>query len=206
MKYIKVDRTFLSPTDVSQALEYIGHQKAFMLVDLEATCTEDDRFKSMFQSEILEFGVCVLQGDETHKHQIYVKPQLSAITDFCTKLTGISYETVKNAPYYDQACEQLQEIIKSYGSDLQCWGSYGQYDINKITNQSDLFRCINPIAGLKHMNIKTLAWSAANTKKAPGLGNALKQRGLDFEGSEHSGVDDAYNIARLLKYLLDNRN
>lgn len=56
------------------------------------------------------------------------------------------------------------------------------------------------------MNIKTLAWSAANTKKAPGLGNALKQRGLDFEGSEHSGVDDAYNIARLLKYLLDNRN
>ena len=203
MKHIKVERNFLTPSEITQAVEYIRGQKAFMLIDLEATCTEDERFKATFQSEILEFGVCVLQGEEVHKHQIYVKPQLSAITEFCTKLTGIHNYTVKDAPYYEQACEQLAAIIASYGTDLQCWGSYGQYDINKIKNQSELFRCVNPVEGLKHMNIKTLAWSAANTKKAPGLGNALKQRGLDFEGFEHSGVDDAYNIARLVKYLLN---
>ena len=36
-----------------------------------------------------------------------------------------------------------------------------------------------------------------------GMAAALKKIGLELEGTQHRGDDDAYNIARILRYMVE---
>merc|ERR1719436_2073239 len=47
--------------------------------------------------------------------------------------------------------------------------------------------------------------SNSNNNRLPGLQTMLDMLGLEFEGTPHSGVDDARNIARILIRLLRDR-
>jgi inhibitor of KinA sporulation pathway (predicted exonuclease) len=51
----------------------------------------------------------------------------------------------------------------------------------------------------QHLNIK--AMSMAILGKRMGVGKAITKLGLQFEGTQHRGVDDAVNAARILQYL-----
>lgn len=52
-------------------------------------------------------------------------------------------------------------------------------------------------AGAPHTNFKFLM------SERVGLDQALRQAGMQFEGTAHRGIDDACNIARLLPLLFD---
>jgi inhibitor of KinA sporulation pathway (predicted exonuclease) len=49
--------------------------------------------------------------------------------------------------------------------------------------------------------VKSL-YSVKFQKGGRGLGRALKEQGLAFDGRPHSGKDDAINTARLLKHII----
>lgn len=195
--------------ELNALLQLVRKNSHVLVVDLEATCTDTEKLKELFPSEIIEFGMCLLNLNtgELVKKQIYVKPQLSAVTDFCTQLTGISYETLKSAKYFEQAIEEVKAFITectTAASVCKMWGSFGKYDASMIARQCQLFKTQNPFKDLMHFNIKDINWADLQSRNSPGLDTAYRLRGLTMQGRHHSGVDDAVNISNLLKHILDN--
>ena len=53
-----------------------------------------------------------------------------------------------------------------------------------------------------HMNLKAEFSRALGLKKKLGIIPALRHLGLDFDGSPHRGIDDAKNIARIVRRVM----
>jgi len=49
------------------------------------------------------------------------------------------------------------------------------------------------------LNLKEAFTHAHGRRKKLGIGGALKHLGLEFDGSPHRGLDDARNIARIVR-------
>ncbi|KAK3813574.1 MAG: ribonuclease H-like domain-containing protein [Linnemannia elongata] len=89
----------------------------YLCFDVEATCELGFRFE--FPSEVIEFPVVLLDGstleivDEFHS---YVRPiHRPILSDFCIELTGISQETVDNAPTFVEVLARFEEWLTSHG-------------------------------------------------------------------------------------------
>ena len=199
------DRTRPTKTELVRGLEAISRFPKIAIIDLEATCTDNLDHKKVFFSEILEFGICILdlhtkQVDKTH--QVYVKPQISAITPFCEELTGINYAKVADSLFFREAYREVITFLKK--EKVPAWASFGAYDRSMIRKQCEFFNVhINELDSVPHFNVKDLVWSDIESKKGPGMSNALAHYGLSLEGRHHSGVDDAKNISKLLVHLLN---
>lgn len=183
------------------------------VVDLEATCYDKGEPQNL-PNEVIEVGVAVLDTTTMQvvdRLQVYVKPTLSYVTPFCTSLTGITPETVADAPTYTQCCETIDDWAKNYkvpGSDvvtpLTAWVSYGEADPNYFDRQSSSEGVLRPWTHLEYLNIKQLAgvFFGFGKKKNPGLKKAMGLAGIEMQGQHHSGCDDAFNTALLLAHML----
>ena len=172
-----------------------------IVMDLEATCWEDEKPPLDEIQEVIEVGFCLLDpatGEITDKRSILVKPRHSRIGEFCTKLTSIKETDVADAPYFDRACS----ILKSdYLSLTRPWASYGEFDRKLLASQCQRLGIPYPMSDV-HFNIKGLTALFTKTRRAPGMGVMLERFGLKFEGRPHRGVDDAFNAARLLHKMI----
>ncbi|MEL7234583.1 MAG: exonuclease domain-containing protein, partial [Chloroflexota bacterium] len=68
-----------------------------IVIDMEATCWRSNRRPPDQVSEIIEIGVCVLDLDTLEpdrKMSILVKPTLSTVSEFCTRLTSLTQAQV----------------------------------------------------------------------------------------------------------------
>lgn len=171
-----------------------------LVVDVEATCwegkTPDDQ-----ESEIIEVGICELnvQTKSIERNEgILVKPERSEISDFCTTLTSITPTMVETGMTFEQACDYIK---KEYLSTKRVWASYGAYDLNQFKRQADSFNVPYPF-GPSHINVKTLYAIQRSLVREEGMAGALRGLGLPLEGVHHRGVDDAKNIANILKHIL----
>lgn len=175
------------------------------IIDLEATCVEER--DPAYPNEIIEIGLVIWnrQTSSFLKKQIYVKPRLSSITPFCTQLTGISDATLSNATPFPQAIQTLNSALSQFPT-ITHWLSYGAYDKNQFQRQAQRDNtALGNFANIPHVNVKEQAWLALGNnpnRRPPGLSGALSSVGLSFIGSPHSGIDDAYNIARFTKEVL----
>ncbi|KAG0271983.1 3'-5' exoribonuclease 1, partial [Linnemannia exigua] len=107
----------------STALHKNSMYDYYLCFDVEATCELGFRFE--FPSEVIEFPVVLLDGstleivDEFHS---YVRPTHRPIlSDFCKELTGISQETVDNAPTFVEVLERFEEWLTSHGVIVSDW-------------------------------------------------------------------------------------
>lgn len=171
-----------------------------VVVDLEATCWKGHPPKGQI-SNIIEVGVCLLDistHEITKKRGILVKPSQSEVSPFCTELTTITQDLLdKEGVSLKEACEIL---VGEYNSPKRVWASFGNYDKTMFQKDCNLHKLKYPF-GKKHVNVKT--WFALKGKSGEmGMARALKQLELPLEGTHHRGVDDAYNIAKILKYCL----
>ncbi|KAG9073010.1 hypothetical protein KI688_000791 [Linnemannia hyalina] len=89
----------------------------YLCFDVEATCELGFRFE--FPSEVIEFPIVLLDGstleivDEFHS---YVRPiHRPILSDFCKELTGISQETVDNAPTFVEVLARFEDWLTSHG-------------------------------------------------------------------------------------------
>lgn len=168
-----------------------------IVIDLEATCwpTREDQY--MKYSEIIEVGICrlnVLTGDITDPRSIIVKPMFGEVSEFCTQLTGHTQEGV------DQGISLMRaiEILKTdYGFKNKMWASYGNYDRNKIVDECERKNIERPLP-TTHINISALATLKLRANMRVGLGQACARFGFEFQGRQHSGIDDAVMAARVL--------
>ncbi len=171
----------------------------YLIIDLEATCS-DDGTVPRDEMEIIEIGA-VMQNARTFEveseFQTFVHPvRHPKLTEFCTGLTGITQEQVAGAPSYHEALEALTRWMHAFPDALFC--SWGDYDRNQFRQDCEYHRVAYPF-GPEHLNLKAAFALAVGRRKKSGITDALRQVGMTFEGSHHRGIDDARNIARIVR-------
>lgn len=174
-----------------------------IVVDLEATCWEGDGDYQKQRSEIIEIGICkfdAYSGKIIANEGILVKPVRSEINEFCTRLTSITPQMVEaDGVSLSEACAMLE---KRYNSKQLTWASYGAYDRSMLKEQCAKFGIRYPMSG-HHINVKVLFAEVHGLNKGIGMSGALRILKLPLEGTHHRGVDDAKNIAKILRDLLE---
>jgi inhibitor of KinA sporulation pathway (predicted exonuclease) len=176
--------------------------KHILVVDVEATCWDNlppNKFPNT-RNEIIEIGLVVMDV-KTHeigeRRAIMVKPATTEISDFCTSLTTITPEMIEEygIPFPD-ACDILKKEYKSYRQIFASWGDYDRRAFEKNCAWNDV---ANPFG---NMNLNVKALFAAKYGYTGGQAKCGLDLGILMQGTAHRGVDDAYNIAKILQKLL----
>ena len=171
-----------------------------LVIDLESTCWEGPPPAGQV-SEIIEIGLVVVDVatlTRGEKRSILVKPVKSQVSEFCTRLTTLTAEHLKDAGTLADAAKILK---KEYLSQERLWASGGDYDRRQFERVCKEFNVGYPF-GISHLNVKTLFSVAHGLDREIGLDMAYQRLGLTMEGTHHRGDDDAWNIAGLLCGLL----
>jgi len=173
-----------------------------LIVDLEATCWENDRIPTGQKVDIIEIGICELNRTTkaiSKKQSIYVIPERSNINKFCTDLTGITPQLIEEKGiHFEEACEKIRD---EYDSTSLTWAGFGNFDKEQIMEQCDYLGIENPFSE-NYINIMHQFKAYNGLYKMMGLKRTLKAMNMDFEGNHHSGSDDAYNAAKILREIL----
>lgn len=174
-----------------------------LVVDIEATCWEGTKPEGM-ENDIIEIGACLLDiatGEISDVAGIMVKPERSMVSPFCTQLTTITQEQVdREGISFREACKILRD---KYQSQTRAWASFGAYDLKQFQRQGQALNVGYPF-GPSHINVKTLFALKKKLNHEEGMAGALEILGIPLEGTHHRGVDDAKNIAKILRWILNN--
>jgi inhibitor of KinA sporulation pathway (predicted exonuclease) len=174
-----------------------------LVVDLEATCWLGHPPDGQ-RSEVIEIGVAALDLAtlEIVQHGTrLIRPTDSEISPFCTELTHITPQMVEaEGVTYAEACQWLKD---TYQTDRRLWVSWGSDDLKMMQRECDARQVQMPFSPY-HQNLKRIYAKATKTKHGLGLVRTLESIGLTFEGTAHRGRDDAYNTARIARWLVQN--
>ena len=174
-----------------------------IVADFEATCWEGFDAPEGQTNEIIEMGICLLDPRATpieisDKRSILIKPTESVISEFCTQLTTITQEMVDTQGVsFEEACSILET---DYDSRNRMWVAWGGWDKRFLLKQCRRRNVRYPFSK-KHSNLKRVF--KENQGERLIFAKALEAVQIDAEGTAHRGDDDAYNSARLLKYLFE---
>ncbi|VVN91614.1 3'-5' exonuclease [Pseudomonas fluorescens] len=179
-------------------------------VDLEATCDEVDESGSKRplavvpdQMETIEVGLVVIDLETLEivdEFQRFVRPQINPVlTDFCKKLTSIQQADVDSARTYVEVGQELGAFIARYPN--AAWASWGDYDARQLERDAGFAACPSLLEGLPHFNARK--WHAGLYDNRPkSLKQTVESMGLDWKGTYHRGIDDARNVASIIKEML----
>ena len=173
-----------------------------LVVDVESTCWEGGYPQKGQMSEIIEVGLCsldIVQLRREDKCAIMVKPMKSHINEFCTELTSITPDMVEYAKPLSNACAILE---KEYDSRQRMWASWGDYDRNQFQRNCNEYGIRYPF-GPTHLNVRTLFSITLGMNHKLELDQAFRHLGWKLDGPLHRGVDDAWNTAKILAWLLN---
>jgi len=171
-----------------------------LVIDVESTCWEGPPPRGQI-SEIIEIGLCLVDVERlmrVEKRAILVRPQVSEVSEFCTRLTTITTQMAASGMSLEQSLDLLRN---EYHAEDRVFASWGDYDRNQFRRNCDYFRLKYPF-GPTHWNIKTLFALAHGLPREVGIDSACEILGRPLEGTHHRGVDDAWNIAGILCDLL----
>lgn len=175
-----------------------------LVIDIEASCWNGNPPEGMV-SDVIEFGLCLLDvhsGEISDNRGILVKPERSEISAFCTELTTITPELIAaEGLSYKEACALIR---KEYQGQSRAWASFGAYDLKHIQRQCQEMGVGYPLSP-SHINVKTLFALKNGLNHELGMAGALEHLGLPLEGTHHRGVDDARNIAKILRSILKDK-
>ncbi|GGS85344.1 DNA polymerase III [Nonomuraea spiralis] len=186
-------------------LGLMRHESALLnVIDVEATCWEGQPPPGSV-SEIIEIGLTVVDVSarcRVSRHRVLVRPVRSAVSEFCTELTGLTQAEVERGVTFAEACRIL---VGEFGAGERPWASWGEYDRRQFARQSRADGVAHPFGHpteRTHTNAKAVFAAAYGLHRKPGMDHALRIAGLPLEGRHHRGEDDAWNIAALVLDLL----
>ncbi|RSN11778.1 DNA polymerase III [Nonomuraea sp. WAC 01424] len=186
-------------------LGLMRHESALLnVIDVEATCWEGQPPPGSV-SEIIEIGLTVVDVSarrRVSRHRVLVRPVRSAVSEFCTELTGLTQAEVERGVTFAEACRIL---VGEFGAGERPWASWGEYDRRQFARQSQADGVAYPFGHpteRTHTNAKAVFAEAYGLHKKPGMDHALRVAGLPLEGRHHRGEDDAWNIAAIVLDLL----
>lgn len=174
------------------------------VIDVETTCWEFPEIKPDNEhQEIIEIGIAVIDTihlELVENNKFLIAPEKSRVTDFCTKLTGL---TRFNLQYQNNFPMSLDSFKENYDTNNRLFASWGDFDRKMFESNCKLYNCAYPF-GPRHLNIRHLFSLFYNISEELTIKQALNYLDLEFVGREHSGADDARNIATLFLSMLKN--
>jgi inhibitor of KinA sporulation pathway (predicted exonuclease) len=193
--------------------------KTVFVVDVESTCWErdpdfaDGELQGDQPNEIIEIGVAALDlktGAIFQRDSIVVKPRFTKVSKFCTKLTGWTQEAIDRGVDITEALVNFRESFKVTKDHV--WFSCGEYDrikLSSLTGKAGVHGLYgieahsNPFDLMRsHVNIKTLFAMKYKLNRELGMDAMLKYIDETLQGQHHSGADDAFNIAKIVRKVL----
>lgn len=174
----------------------------YLIVDLEATCTDSNEFPRS-QMEIIEIGAVAVNGTDftiIDEFSEFVKPTRNPVlTEFCRRLTSSRQCDVDKAGVFSIVCQRFHDWVARHPDGIFC--SWGNYDRNQLIQDCMRHRVPYPFASDYHINIKSRFAKQQGIGKKVGMQKALKLTGIPLEGTHHRGIDDARNMVKLLPYI-----
>lgn len=176
-----------------------------IVYDLEMTVQR----KHQHLAEVIEIGAVKVELADgkpviTDKFQSFVRPvKQPVLSKHTTQFTSIVQDDVERAPSFAQAIDAWTAWIGKHDPVYLCsWGPDDKYQLLKecrehrmaidwICNHNDIQQQYSKIA------------AGGETYRQIGLQRALEQLQLEFEGSPHRAIDDAYNTARVFTACFD---
>ncbi|MBW4616970.1 MAG: exonuclease domain-containing protein [Desmonostoc vinosum HA7617-LM4] len=173
----------------------------FLVVDVEATCSNDDSVPR-HGMEIIEIGAVMLNRETWEidsEYQQFVQPvRHPQLTKFCTELTSICQQDVDQAPQFPEVISHFREWLKSFPNYIFC--SWGNYDKKQFIQDCKFHNIPYPFAS-EHKNIKEEFSEYLCVSKKFGMAQALEYLGIELIGTHHRGIDDARNIASIYRHI-----
>lgn len=185
----------------------------YAVLDFECTCD----YQGWHQHEIIEFPVVFLNARTLQVDMVfrrYVRPtERPRLTEFCVQLTGIQQADIDRAPTLDVVLLEFSEFLEEHC--LVGWRSERSVKQRLFVictdGPWDVMKFLRPECMRKHIRLaewwgnwidvrSAFAHALACRRKC--ISEMLMTFGLTFEGRQHSGVDDAQNIARIVAELL----
>ncbi|KAL3118702.1 hypothetical protein niasHT_000524 [Heterodera trifolii] len=196
-----------------------------IVIDFECTC---EAGKYEYDNEIIEFPA-VLVSVKGRKiidtfHAV-IRPKTNPkLTEYCTKLTGITQQMVDEACTFPEVLDMFRDWMAKHGLDglhrvggscrRFCYITDGPWDIGKFL-QSDCLRWAMPLphdfrsfVNLRRAFVNFYCHARPGQPKPARLPSAelsemLKRLDMQFVGREHCGMDDTINIARIVIQMLN---
>ncbi len=153
--------------------------------------------------ETIEIGLVVIDLETLEivdEFQRFIRPQINPVlTDFCKQLTSIQQADVDSAGTYVDVGQELGAFIARFPN--AAWASWGDYDARQLERDAGLAACPSLLEGLPHFNARK--WHAGLYDNRPkGLKQTVESMGLVWQGTYHRGIDDARNVASIIKEML----
>ena len=174
-----------------------------LVIDFEATCWEVR--PDPFIQEIIEIGCAVVDPESlktASTYSAFIKPVYNPqLSDFCVSLTGITQSFLDiNGKPFKEVVDDFCSIVQP--EDIFC--SWGAFDYNIMKNNCEIFKCDYPFK-TGHVNVKPLLGRLMKNWRSSGIGlaKAIWKLGMTFQGQQHSGIDDAKNVVRVLSAVND---
>ena len=195
--------------------------KYLLILDFEATC---DVINRPNPQEIIEFPTLLYNVENRvieDSFHYYIKPNVhTKLSQFCTRLTGITQEQIDNDGI------QLKDALQRHNMWLQEANLIPQHKKENCSRHDEIHSFVYLICGdwdlktclpsqLEHMNEKVpnhfMKWlnvkkefAKLYNRKVGGMVDMLNELELELEGRHHSGIDDCHNIARICTKMLEN--
>ncbi|MDE1514212.1 MULTISPECIES: 3'-5' exonuclease [Vibrio] len=167
--------------------------------DLEMCCWNENGVGTT--GEIIEIGLAEIDlsaGEIVKRAQYFVKPDQDQISPFCAELTGITPRKIDKQGR--PLAEVIQSMVKNFGGSNKIYASWGRDDLILIKECQ--------AKGIKlpfqeFINLATL-FRIQQRLKDQRIGHraAQESQGIAWEGRQHSGYVDAYNLAKLALSML----
>ncbi|ANE45256.1 hypothetical protein SY83_01715 [Paenibacillus swuensis] len=176
----------------------------FIIYDLEFTVLRNRQHLS----EIIEWGAVMMRVDEAggelymadlfHTHvRPRNHPNLSQMTQ---QFTGITQEDMKDAPSFQEAVEQFREWAGSDEEYFLCsWGNDDRFQLMRHCKDQQMD--LTWIANHNDLQYSFTKKHSEDTRQRYGLKRALELLDFPFTGRQHSGLDDAFNTAKIFRHL-----
>ena len=178
----------------------------YVIIDYECTCWEnkgpDDAL--LHPHEIIEFPAVFLNSDTLEidfEFHAYVRPtENPVLSPFCFELTGIEQAWVDSADDLKTVMTRFEDFLIKNDINRFTTCTDGPWDFVKFLRTESIRKGIAyPTWALKWVDIRRRFEEDHKLEKRVGVNEMLAILGLEFEGRPHSGIDDARNIARIVK-------
>ena len=181
-----------------------------IVVDLEMNGVGKEYKNLGCNMETIEIGAIMLDDNfqEISSFRTYVKPEYTTrVTSVVSKLTGINYNMLINAPKFNEALKMFSNWCMGVDDDIKIY-AWSTNDYKQVSKEIKL----------KHYEISSdesrvylTEWNDFQEEfdvelgfdKQVSLSLALDMAGIDFLGREHSALDDARNTAKLFHVFKD---
>jgi len=173
--------------------------KKIIVFDLEATCWEG-RENAYKWREVISLGACILDLktlEISDKFHMVCKPERTEISEYCTRITGITKEQVENAVDFEFMCKSIMDKFNTKSYPCAAWGNDNDFLRYECRDKD----CKYPFSN-EYINISLLYSVLTGKGHNNGLERSLGELKYEFEGEKHDPYWDSVNAARVLVTLI----